>query len=84
MESADEPAGYQSVEQEIKRALKRNEDFLDVPKDASDYFSKSSGLFRDNANNTKPAWVVEDGNYLSARWPGDAHKLANEFVKKLG
>jgi len=23
--------------------------------------------------------VVRDGNYLSARWPGDVHRFAREF-----
>ena len=30
------------------------------------------------------AFVVEDGNYLSARWPGDAYLFAERFVEKLG
>jgi putative intracellular protease/amidase len=29
------------------------------------------------------AFVVEDGRYLSARWPGDAHALAERFVALL-
>jgi putative intracellular protease/amidase len=27
----------------------------------------------------RPALVVEDGNYLSARWPGDAYRIAKRF-----
>jgi hypothetical protein len=27
-----------------------------------------------------PAFVVEDGNYLSARWPGDAYLFARRFL----
>lgn len=83
METADEPAGYWSVEQEIKRALKDEADFLDVPKNTPHYWFKTSGTARDQINNSKPAWIVQDGNYLSARWPGDAHTLALEFVKVL-
>jgi len=26
---------------------------------------------------------VRDGNYLSARWPGDAHRFAGEFAAML-
>ncbi|MBI3544254.1 MAG: DJ-1/PfpI family protein [Deltaproteobacteria bacterium] len=28
-------------------------------------------------------FVVEDGNYLSARWPGDAYVFANRLLEKL-
>src|SRR5438132_259277 len=30
-----------------------------------------------------PAFVVEDGNYVSARWPGDAYLFAKRFVALL-
>ena len=30
-----------------------------------------------------PAFVVEDGNYVSARWPGDAYLFAKRFADKL-
>jgi putative intracellular protease/amidase len=30
-----------------------------------------------------PAFVVEDGNYLSARWPGDAYLFAKRFDRLL-
>jgi putative intracellular protease/amidase len=29
------------------------------------------------------AFVVEDGNYISARWPGDAYLIAKKFVELL-
>ena len=32
---------------------------------------------------TFPAYV-EDGRYVSARWPGDAYKVARAFVARLG
>jgi len=31
----------------------------------------------------RAAFVVEDGNYLSARWPGDAYLLASRLVERL-
>jgi putative intracellular protease/amidase len=31
-----------------------------------------------------PAMVVEDGRYLSARWPGDAYLLAKKLIGALG
>ncbi|MFT5719280.1 MAG: putative intracellular protease/amidase [Oleiphilaceae bacterium] len=83
IEKPNEPKAFWSVEQEIKRALKSEQDFLNVPKNSPNYFLKTSGIVRDNAHNKKPAWVVRDGNYLSARWPGDAHTLALEFLSVL-
>jgi putative intracellular protease/amidase len=83
VEKPNEPKAFWSVEQEIKRALKHEHDFLTVPKHAPNHFLKTSGIARDNINNSKPAWVTQDGNYLSARWPGDAHTLALKFVDLL-
>jgi hypothetical protein len=28
--------------------------------------------------------TVRDGEYLSARWPGDAHRFAAEFAAMIG
>jgi hypothetical protein len=41
-------------------------------------------VVRDSLEDDTPAWVVRDGNYLSARWPGDAHTLARRLVDVLG
>ena len=30
------------------------------------------------------AFVVEDGNYVSARWPGDAYLFARKIIERLG
>ncbi len=79
LEQPGQPAGYMSVQAEVTRALARPEDFLDVPADAPDRFAKSSGMARDTESNSKPAWVVRDGNYVSARWPGDVHTFAKTF-----
>ena len=78
-ETPDQPAGYMSVQQEVTRALAAPTDFLDVPHDAPDYRRKTNGLVRDSERDASPAFVVRDGNYLSARWPGDAHRFAREF-----
>lgn len=78
-ETPDQPSGYMSVQQEVTRALARPEDFLDVPCNSPDYRRKSDGLARDSDRDASPAFVVRDGNYLSARWPGDAHRFAREF-----
>ncbi|GAB2563321.1 DJ-1/PfpI family protein [Dyella jejuensis] len=82
-ESAGQPAGYMSVQQEVSRALASPADFLDVPHDAPHYRCKTSGLVRDSDTDDTPAFVVRDGNYLSARWPGDVHRFAREFAAML-
>ena len=33
--------------------------------------------------NSRPAFVVRDRNYVSARWPGDAHTFAKCFAEIL-
>lgn len=83
LEAPAQPAGYMSVQAEVARALAHAEDFLDVPADAPNRFIKRSGLFRDSANDARPAWVVRDGNYVSARWPGDVHRFAAVFCDVL-
>ena len=78
-EEAGEAAGYRSVQQEVTRALARPGDFLDVSPGIPDHFRKSTGMFRDTVGDARPAWVVRDGTYLSARWPGDVHTFAHTF-----
>ncbi|HVA61238.1 MAG TPA: type 1 glutamine amidotransferase domain-containing protein [Mycobacteriales bacterium] len=38
---------------------------------------------RGTATDDRPAFVVEDGRYLSARWPGDAYLFARRFAALL-
>jgi len=38
---------------------------------------------RDSKHNLAAGFTVADGNYLSARWPGDCHRLAHDFVTLL-
>jgi len=82
-EQAGEAAGYRSVQAEVTRALARPEDFIDVTPDSPHFFRKSSGLFRDSVADGRPAFVVADGNYVSARWPGDVHHFASTFAQLL-
>ena len=82
-EGRDEPAGYRSVEMEVKRALASPAGFLDVPHNSPGFLLKTAGIVRDSLNNAKPAWVVRDGNYVSARWPGDVFTFAQTFVQVL-
>jgi putative intracellular protease/amidase len=41
-------------------------------------------IARGTADNHRPAFVVEDGPYVSARWPGDAYLFAQRFMDRLG
>ncbi len=38
---------------------------------------------RGTLDDDAPAFVVEDGNYISARWPGDAYLFARRFTALL-
>jgi len=83
VEEPGQPKGYMSVEAEVTRALASRGDYVDVPRDASDFRRKTSGLARDTIDDARPAWIVQDGNYVSARWPGDAHSFAARFAELL-
>jgi len=39
---------------------------------------------RGTAADDRAAFVVQDGNYLSARWPGDAYLFAKRFIAMMG
>ena len=83
LEEPGQPAGYMSVQQEITRQLSQPDHFLDVPADDPHFLRKTSGIFRDSEDDARAAWVVRDGVYVSARWPGDAHTFAKTFAQVL-
>ncbi len=62
-----------TVEDEVRAALAAPEHFVRGP----------ISVARDSPNNLAAGFTVRDGNYLSARWPGDAHRFANEFALML-
>jgi len=62
------------VEEEVCAALAAVGDFERGPLTLG-----ARGTERDDG----PAFVVEDGAYLSARWPGDAYLFARRLVEKL-
>ncbi len=62
-----------SVEDEVKANMHRAANFRRGP----------LLPYRDNPGGGGPVCVVRDGNYLSARWPGDCHTFAREFVSML-
>lgn len=58
-----------TVQDEVTAALARPGDFLAGPLLAR----------RDDAAHPERGFVVRDGHYLSARWPGDCHRFASAF-----
>lgn len=83
IEEPGQTEGFLSVQQEVTRALEKPTDFVDVPGSDPLFKVKTSGLSRDTAEDDRPAWVVRDGNYLSARWPGDVHTFARDLGRLL-
>jgi putative intracellular protease/amidase len=61
------------VEDEVKASLGDPRQFERGPR----------GTKRCTATDDGPAFVVEDGNYVSARWPGDAYLFARRFGERL-
>jgi putative intracellular protease/amidase len=82
-EAPGQPAGWMSVQEEVTRCLARPEDFCDVAPDAPDAARRTGGRARDTDTDPSPAFVVRDGTYVSARWPGDVHTFAREFATLL-
>jgi putative intracellular protease/amidase len=82
-EGPGQPAGFMSVQQEVTRALASADDFIDVLPGSPDAVLKSNGRARDTFADDRPAFVVEDGAYTSARWPGDVHTFAKRFAATL-
>ena len=63
------------VEDEVKGALNdANAQFVRGPRTLTR---------RGTATDDTPAFVVEDGPYVSARWPGDAYLFAQKFADRL-
>jgi putative intracellular protease/amidase len=82
-EEPGQPAGYMSVQSEVTRALKNPADFCDVEHGSQHWRMKTSGMLRDTTTDSRPAFVVDDGGYVSARWPGDTHTFAKVLSDKL-
>lgn len=62
------------VEDEVKASLASPDDFARGP-----FVLMSRGTATDDG----PAFVVEDGPYVSGRWPGDAYLLSRRFLARL-
>jgi len=62
------------VEDEVVTHLASADDFVRGPKTLSK---------RGTRDDDTHAFTVEDGRYVSARWPGDAYKLARALIARL-
>ena len=49
----------------------------------ADFISGPIAIRRDAPSRLDTGFTVLDGSYLSARWPGDAHRFAHDFVDLL-
>jgi putative intracellular protease/amidase len=63
------------VADEIRAALARPVDLINGP--------RSLGLRRGTDDDDGPTFVVEDGAYVSARWPGDSWAFAKALLARL-
>jgi protease I len=62
-----------TVEAEVTAALN----------DPGDFFTGPRSLFRDSPSHIGRGFIVRDGSYLSARWPGDIHRYIIEMMQML-
>jgi protease I len=62
-----------TVQREVTAALASPADFVTGP----------IAIARDSPPRLDAGFTVLDGSYLSARWPGDAHRFANDFAALL-
>lgn len=63
----------ETVEDEVTSTVKSPNDFLHGP----------LPILRDSVDDLSRGFIVKDGNYLSARWPGDIYRFATEYLKML-
>jgi len=63
----------ESVQAEVSRSLGKNGRFISGP----------MPFTRDSPQKMENGFVVIDRNYISARWPGDAHLFGRTLVKSL-
>ena len=63
----------QTVQAEVTSVLARPQDFVRGP----------LPLLRDSPTHLQRGFALRDGNYVSARWPGDAHSFAQAFLAML-
>ena len=60
-----------TVQEEVTAVLASPDDFIPGP----------TSILRDRPDKLSRGFVVRDGNYISARWPGDAHLFGTSFLQ---
>ena len=63
----------ETVQHEVIRSLEKSTDFQPGP----------LPLRRDSPTDLQYGFVVQDHHYISARWPGDAHRFAHAIAEQL-
>jgi protease I len=62
-----------TVEDEVTELLENAKDFIQGP----------TPIGKDSLNNLKSGYSLIDGNYISARWPGDIYSFSANILTKL-
>ncbi len=62
-----------TVQDEVTASLASPDDFTEGP----------TPVLRDNMEHLSRGFTVRDGNYLSARWPGDVYRFSTEFLEMV-
>ncbi|GAU96765.1 hypothetical protein RvY_08157 [Ramazzottius varieornatus] len=64
------------LEDDVKQYLEKPEDFDEGP-------GYPIPMSRDSQDKPHDGFALLDGNYLSARWPGDVHRFSTEYCRLL-
>jgi putative intracellular protease/amidase len=59
------------------------DEVIDALADPRQFHRGPRSLARGTRTDDRPAFVVQDRNYLSARWPGDAYLFARRYAELL-
>lgn len=63
----------QTVEEEVRSVLAKSDQFVTGPMPVA----------RDSARDDRAGFAIRSGHYVSARWPGDAHRFSRVFLEML-
>lgn len=82
-EAKGQKHGQTSTQNEIENLIGGAQYFVTPQSGEENYTIKTNGLSRDSLDDMRCSFVVKDGNYVSARWPGDIHALGLAFCELL-
>lgn len=82
-EAKGQKLGQTSTQSEIETLIGGSQFFMTPQMGDENYAIKTNGINRDNLNDMRCSFVVKDGNYVSARWPGDIHALSLAYCEML-